>query len=432
MTLVLERKMRVLVFPCGTEIGLEIHRSLCQSSHAELFGANSVEPNHGAFVFKNYGPLFPMVYDPLFLPEIISFVKEHHIDFIYPAHDDVHLVLSRHAEDLGCELIGAPRETCELCRSKAATYARFAKGIPVPALYESLDSSAPFPLFLKPDRGEGSRGVLLVNSLAEWAAALAADASLISMEYLPGAEYTVDCFTDRHGGLRFAGARERVRTLGGISMHTRPVRDEDFRKTAVAINEALDMRGAWFFQMKRNQQGYPVLLEIEPRVSGGMGLYRNLGVNLPLLSVYDRAGMDVDLAANTYDIVMDRALISRFFITVSYAHVYVDLDDTLLQTDGVNPHIAAFLFQCRNKGKKLHLLTRHAGDVEGTLAKYALSGLFDTVAELKSGTSKAAVITQREAIFIDDSYAERRQVHEETGIPVFSPDAVESLLDWRR
>ena len=81
------------------------------------------------------------------------------------------------------------------------------------------------------------------------------------------------------------------------------------------------LRGAWFFQMKRNQQGRPVLLEAAPRVSGGMGLYRNLGVNLPLLSVYDRLGLEVDVQPNGYDIVMDRALISRFDSNIVYDHV---------------------------------------------------------------------------------------------------------------
>jgi hypothetical protein len=427
-----DTKTRILIFPCGTEIGLEIHRSLSQSTHVETFGANSVEPNHGAFVFKNYGPLLPLAYDPLFLPQMFSYVKEHGIDYVYPAHDDVLLTLARHAADLGCDIIGPPCETCELFRSKSATYARFAGLIPVPRLYEPMDERTPLPLFLKPDRGEGSRGTMLVHSTEEWAAALDTDPTLLSMEYLPGAEYTVDCFTDRHGNLRFAGARERVRASCGISTHTKPVHDVLFSETAAAINEMVPLRGAWFFQMKRNQQGRPVLLEAAPRVSGGMGLYRNLGVNLPLLSVYDRLGLDVDVQPNGYNIVMDRALISRFDINIVYDHVFIDLDDTLLREDGVAPLIAAFLFQCRNKKKKLHLLTRHTGDVEQTLTKYALCGLFDTVTAVEPGASKSAVIPHQDAIFIDDSHAERKEVREATGIPVFSPDAVECLLDWRQ
>lgn len=425
-------KPHVLVFPCGTEIGLEIHRSLCRDTHLELFGVNSVEPNHGAHVFRNYLPPLPMVHDPLFLPCLLELAGNHRIDFIYPAHDDVSLILARRGAPPGCEVISAPAETCELCRSKSATYARLAGVTPVPRLHAPTDTAASFPLFVKPDRGEGSRGARKIHSRKEWEVALEADPTLLSMDYLPGKEYTVDCFTDRHGALRFAGPRERVRTSNGISMHTRPVYNEQLADTAHAINNAIPMRGAWFFQMKCDNNDRLTLLEVAPRVSGGMGLYRNLGVNLPLLSFYDRLGLEVEILEQKHGVAMDRALISRFFMNIEYAHVYLDLDDTLLQPDGVDPLLAAFLFQCRNRGKQLHLLTRHTGNIAATLSKHALSDLFDSITQLDTSTLKSEHIHHRDAIFIDDSHAERKQVRETTNLPVFAPDAIESLIDWRR
>lgn len=427
-----ESRFRVLVFPCGTEIGLEIHRALCRCTHVEVFGANSLEPSHGPFVFKNYLPRLPFVDDPLFLTALIACLKEHRIDFLYPAHDDVALALARHAGELPCAVIGSPRETCEMCRSKSATYARLAGTLPVPRLYGRPDAAVPLPVFLKPDRGEGSRGARKAHALQDWEEALKTDPTLLAMEYLPGPEYTVDCFTDRHGALRFAGPRERVRTAGGISMHTRPMKDAQLIEAADRINQTLALRGAWFFQMKRDQRGALTLLEIAPRVSGGMGLYRNLGVNLPLLSVYDAAGKDVDIDAQDYDISLDRALVSRFHPAIRYDHVYVDLDDTLVAPEGVDPLVAAFLFQCRNRGKILHLLTRHAGNAPEILALNALAGMFDTVTHVTGEQRKSAYITYQDAIFIDDSFSERKEVHQALGIPVFAPDAVESLLDWRR
>ena len=50
---------------------------------------------------------------------------------------------------------------------------------------------------------------------------------------------------------------------------------------------------------------------------------------------------------------------------------------------------------------------------------------------LKDGEEKTDHI-EGDAIFIDDSFAERRRVKEACGIPVFDVDMVESLLDWRR
>ena len=40
-------------------------------------------------------------------------------------------------------------------------------------------------------------------------------------------------------------------------------------------------------------------------------------------------------------------------------------------------------------------------------------------------------IKEPSSIFIDDSFSERARVKRKLGIPVFSADAVESLIDWR-
>ena len=60
---------KVLVFPCGSEIGLEIHRSLKYNKDFELIGASSVN-DHGMFVFENYVGNIPSVDDENFISEI--------------------------------------------------------------------------------------------------------------------------------------------------------------------------------------------------------------------------------------------------------------------------------------------------------------------------------------------------------------------------
>ncbi len=427
-----DNPIRVLVFPCGTEIGLEIHRALCASRHVALRGASSVPSNHGPFVFKQYLEQLPFVNDPAFLGCLNALIARHDVDLIYPAHDDAVLALSRRESEIGCEIVGSPAQTCALCRSKTAVYAKFHRRIATPRLYARDHRNPPFPLFLKPDAGQGSQGVMVAHSKNDWDTALEKDPSVIALEYLPGKEYTVDCFTDRHGALRFVGPRERLRTMNGISVHARPVDDEAFSTYANIINEATVFRGAWFFQMKRDVEERLALLEVAPRVSGGMGLYRNLDVNLPLLSVYDRLGRDLNLCPMEHGIEMDRALIARFRLDIVYKHVYLDLDDTLLCGDQLNPLLVAFVCQCRNMGKQVHVLTRHAGNPEETLARYGIIALFDSIIHVGTAENKADYIAQKDAIFIDDSHAERKRVREALRIPVFAPDAVESLLDWRR
>lgn len=425
-------KARVLVFPCGSEVGLEVFRSLAGDTHIELHGASSTPSNHGKYLYRNYVDGLPHVTAPAFLDAMNTLVRSRGIDYLFPAMDSVALALAETQDRLACQVIGSPLETCRVCHSKHATYERFAKIVRVPELYHDLADVPRWPIFLKPDCSYGSRGTRVAESPEEARFFLAREKDLLAMEYLPGKEYTIDCFTDRHGSLLFAGARQRLRIQNGICVHGRRADNDIFRVFADTINARLRFRGVWFFQLKESHDGEMVLLEIAPRVAGTMSLHRNLGVNLAKLSVYDAMGLDVSILMNEFPIEVDRALTNRFHVGLSYRHVYIDLDDCLICEGLINVEVIAFLYQCVNRGITLHLVTRHAGSVRQTLKQTRMENLFDDILHLQDGERKSEVIRHADAIFIDDSFAERTDVHDRKGIPVFAPDAIECLMDWRR
>lgn len=422
---------RVLVFPCGTEIGLEIHQALRWSTHVELFGASSVSSNHGKFVYKNYFEGLPFVGEPDFLRAINEVVTTHHIDFICPAHDDAVLALAEYADRLACRVIGSPVETCRVCRSKNKTYDTFASLLPVPARFDPSRADLPFPVFVKPDVGQGSKGAAVAKTRKQLDLLLDSGVSNLVLEYLPGPEFTVDCFTDRAGALRFVGARTRDRIVNGISVDTSPVPTEPFQPIAETINRSLKFRGAWFFQMKERASGERVLMEIAPRIAGGMALFRCLGVNFPLLSVFDASDIDVAVTPLRHSLHMDRALINRYQSNLQYDSVYIDLDDTIIRDGRLNPWIVAFLVQARSAGKKIHLISRHAADIAATLREHRIESFFDSVTHLAPGQPKSDAVTDASAIFIDDSFSERLEVAEKRNIPAFDTAAVECLIDWK-
>ena len=79
----------ILVYPCGTEIGLEIFRALNNSIHYNLVGGSS-SYDHGRFVYKNHIDHLPFLTDYSSEQEVIDFnkkIKKYHIDMIYPAMD---------------------------------------------------------------------------------------------------------------------------------------------------------------------------------------------------------------------------------------------------------------------------------------------------------------------------------------------------------
>jgi hypothetical protein len=301
----------------------------------------------------------------------------------------------------------------------------------VPKIYKLDKKNLKFPVFLKPEVGQGSRGTFIANSMEEIDVYLKKNPSLMLLEYLRAEEYTIDCFTDRRGTLRFYGPRMRSRVSNGISVNTFPVSGKKFMKIAAIINRALKFRGPWFFQVKTNDAGEFVLMEISPRIAGTSGMYRNLGINIALLSVFDAINKDVKLNLNKHNIEMDRALINRFKTDVKYKHVYIDLDDTIIRNGFIDPLVIAFLYQSLNKGIKIHLLSRHEGDLRETLSKYRIEAIFDTIINIDKDEEKVDHIKNKSSIFIDDSFPEREKVLRRKRIPVFDLSAVESLMDWR-
>ncbi|SFD40136.1 ATP-grasp domain-containing protein [Bacillus sp. OV194] len=426
-------KKNILVFPCGSEIGLEINNALKFVKGYKLFGGSSVS-DHGKYVYQNYIDGIPNIDAPDFIDHINEVVKKFNIDYIFPAHDSAVLKLAQHQDVLGAEVITSPKETCEICRSKKKTYEYFADSAFVPGMYSSVDDIPEYPVFLKPDVGQGSKGVALAKNRSELEYHIEKNADLLTLEYLPGKEYTIDCFSDFNRQLRFVGMRERKRIKSGISVNSASLEPTAvIRKMAEEINKKLNFRGVWFFQVKEDKNGEFKLLEISPRIAGTMSLYRNKGINFPLLSLFDRQEYKLDVIENNFRIEVDRALINRFTLDFEYERVFIDFDDAITKDEKINPTVMMYIYQCINKDIELVLITKHARDIRETLTHLKVDpSIFSEIVHITKEDDKHKYIkNDKPSIFIDDSYSERKMMKEMTGMPVFDLDAIECLIDWR-
>lgn len=419
-------RRNVLVFPAGTEIGLEILAALKHSKEVRLYGAGQDISNHARYAYPEYH-ILPSIHEDGWLDRLVELCERLAIDYIFPAYDDVIVALSRNQAHIPARVVSAPAEACETTRSKSLTYRRLGGSLRVPVLYDSPGQVASFPVLVKPDRGQGSFGVHRVDNREALLAAVSAVPGAIICEYLPGEEYTVDCFSDRERGVLFARARSRRRTRNGISVNTISEDLDEVPRLAQRIHDALGLRGAWFFQLKRASDGELALLEVAPRIAGGMATHRVMGVNFPLLSIFEEERLPLSILTNPGEIELDRALGNRYRHAVRFSTLYVDLDDTLVLDGQVNTEIVRLIFQCINQGKRVKLVTRHRGDLTNTLARHRLGGLFDEVIHLREDEPKSVCISEPDAIFIDDSFAERREVWKTRGIPTFDCSMVELL-----
>jgi len=419
---------KVFVFPCGSEIGLEVYKSLNSSIHFSLIGGSSVD-DHGQFVYNDYIGNLPFSTEDSFIESVKNIVEERSIDIIYPTMDSVITILKANESYLGCKVVSSSLQTVEICMSKKKTYHFLKNFVNTPKIYNSEKDVHDFPVFLKPDIGYGSRGVKKVNNIVELQHTLDANSDLIIVEYLPGKEYTVDCFSNYKNELLFVGLRERSRISNGISVNTFDLPlNKEVIQFADNINKLITPNGAWFFQIKERSNGEFVLMEIASRFGGSSSVFRAKGINFAELSLYNIQEKPVTIIENEFNVTLDRALTNIYSLNIKYNHAYIDFDDTLIVHNKVNLDLISLIYKFINEGIKIYLITKHEFDLLVTLKKFKISvEIFDEIIHLKKADVKSDFIIHKDSIFIDDSFAERLDVFKTHRIPVFSVDAVSCL-----
>jgi hypothetical protein len=369
--------------------------------------------DHGRYVYENYIGGCPMVDNPIFIEWVKGFATEHSIDVIYPANEIALLTLKRHEHEL-CKVIGPSLETVEICNSKLETYIALKDVVKIPE--HRHDTPYQYPVFVKPIVGHSGLGCRVINDDTEMAT-VHDDYNNLFLEYLPGREYTIDCFAGQ-----YAEGRERKRINNGIATGTFIVKDDRFSHMAKAINSVLNFPGAWFFQAKENAAGELVLMEVGARLAGSSSLSRLRGVNVALLNLYAEP---VRIKQQDYITEVSRALDVKAKINYEFENVYIDLDDTLILGDEVNYKLLGLLYKFRNEGKRLYLITRSSYDEAMDKLKHhhIPDSIFTFTIHVRLYERKKDYMRPK-SILIDDSFAEREDVDQ----PAFDTDIVDALL----
>lgn len=421
--------IRVLVFPAGEINSIELHDALSTCVNIEVWGASSIE-RHGKYVFENYISNLPMINDSNFINEFNSIIQKHNIDIIFATHDTVIDFLIKNQHLINAKVAGGDIFTVDICRSKKKTYNLFKDNDFIPITYSKPYDLIQYPVFAKPDQGQGAVGTKKIDNINEFTNI---DDSYVICEYLPGREYTVDCITDKDGILRGAFPRTRDRIMSGVAVAGKTLpQNKQITQIAEIINSKLHFKGMWYFQLKEDNNGKLKLLEISARASGTMCLTRMRGVNLPLLTAYTMMDYRIDVQENNIEVVMDRTLISRYNINYDFNVAYLDFDDTVVVREKINKNILRFIYQCNEKDIDVILITKHNKNIENSLEKYKIHKyLFKKIIVLNENENKSDYINPERAVFIDNMYKERKNVYDRYKIPVFDVDTIEVLLDWR-
>ena len=430
----MEKRKNVLIYPGNGCNALEVFKCLKYSlRYKPILGNNGY--TYGEYLTEDCYTNLDRVYDPMFVSKLNAFIDEKNIKFIIPTHDTVCEEMMKNKAAIKAHIVCSSYETAHICRHKKLTYQVLSDLFFLPKVYVDYEgiASTEYPVFAKDEIGQGGKNTFIAKNYYELLVGLQnmPETDYVVVEYLPGDEITIDCFTDREGKLRFWQARERVSILDGMSEVARTVqKDKEIEKICRSINERIQFRGYWFIQCKRDRYGNYKLMEISTRFSGTFCVSGNLDVNLPLLALTDAEDMDITVFPNKYDITSARGYEVRYKLDLSYSTVYFDFDDTLVfDRKYYNPIAFAFLLQCKNEGKRVLLITRHCFPINETLKSLHIDKrLFDEIISIPREMKKSEFINDADGILIDNSFSDRLDVKEKYGMPAFDICSLDALL----
>ena len=428
--------MNILIFPSGSSVAQEIYDSLKYIKNTRIYGTDFDNNNYSSIYFENYIPGCPYVKNEneslIFLSNLI---KEKNINYIFPAFDNVIPFLKKYEKNMNVTVIGPELDIVQLCNSKLLTYNRLSNKIDVPEIFlKNNIKTEDYPLYAKPIIGYGSRNHTIIKNDSDLKDI--DENEMLILELLTGDEFTIDCFTDFRGKLLYKQARQRIRTINGISIHSKTVDiNVDIDNIAEKINNEIKMNGPWFFQVKYSKDNKLKLLEIGCRIPGAMCVNRVRGINFSWLSILNCQKCNLEpLFYNDINIECIKMFKNIYRNNIDYKNVYCDLDDTLIINKKVNIELMSFLYKCLNNDKKIILITRNENSLE-VLKKHKIN-IFDNIITLsknkdKNGNyidRKSSYIIDKNSIFIDDSHFEKNDVKTTCNINCFSPSEIEFLL----
>jgi carbamoyl-phosphate synthase large subunit len=102
---------------------------------------------------------------------------------------------------------------------------------------------------------------------------------LLVMEYLPGDEYSVDCFRKDSTFKRIV-MRKRVEIKNGITWISEVVYEPELERICDELLEEYDIKGVVGFQFKKDSEGNFKILECNPRIQGSMIASTLAGCNI--------------------------------------------------------------------------------------------------------------------------------------------------------
>ena len=415
--------MNILLIPGTTLIAKEIRESLVGFKHLKIYGAGFDLDHPDTQDFEEFFSLDAGFSDEN-LNKIQDLVNKYCIKYIFLAHDQYIYDFREFTKIGDAVLIPNNKKAIDIVSFKSKTYQFLNQFLATPMVVSELNKEHKENLFfVKPDRGQGSKGAQKVNfeELQELLKNYEKQSQrLVITEFLPGREFTVDCFSSNQSEVKYSSSRLRVDAQNGISTSTEFFDLPDAHEFASKISSLLQIKGAWFFQLKEDRAGQLTLMEVGLRVAGASRINRLRGINLTQLHLFQEMGFEVSIPAyHTYP----KLKRNKIELDFQYESVFIDFDDTLTVKGKAAGSLIEFIDDCSKSDKSVSVISRHKGNLEDSILSLFPNYQFHEIIHVTTSNCKSEYMPKNKPVlFIDDSHEERERVKRALGDSVLALD----------
>jgi carbamoyl-phosphate synthase large subunit len=206
----------------------------------------------------------PEVYDPSYWDKVDNLLDRYKVDIVIPSLDETLIAWSKKKAYFRKKNIYVVLSDSDLIDTFTDKYKAFnffkEAGIQTPNT--SLDQNYSV---VKPRFGRGGEGVYVGANKKNMS-------GMISQEYIQGLEYTVDCLFDINGEAVYIVPRIRMGVKDGKSTKGEVVKNKRIEEIIKSISDRVKFQGPINFQFIDAGDSNIYILEINPRIAGGMAL----------------------------------------------------------------------------------------------------------------------------------------------------------------
>ncbi len=225
----------------------------------------------------------PRISDPDYIPFLVSYCEEHHVDALIPTIDTDLLILAENKDRFKeTKVIISASESIRICRDKRLTGDFFQRvGVKCPLPVDDYKAYRQgFPAFIKPKDGSSSINAYKVNNQEELESLAEMVPDYIVQPFIEGTEYTVDAFCDFEGNPILITPRIRLAVRSGEVLKTKICSDKIIVAEMKEIIKAFKPCGPITVQLIRDAiTGDDYYIEINPRYGGGAPLSMKAGAD---------------------------------------------------------------------------------------------------------------------------------------------------------